>query len=68
MKTKLVSSIVELVFILIQLSEMHCARKVKLVVHQRNLLFTNEAATQPTFTCSKSTIEPIEKCVKYVQS
>ena len=26
------------------------------------------ATSQLTFTCSKSTIETLEKCVKYVQS
>ena len=32
---------------------------------QRNMLFQ---ATQLTFTCSKSTIEMLEKSVEYVQS
>ena len=30
--------------------------------------FLNQQHTQPTFTCSKSTIETLEKGVRYVQS
>ena len=39
------------------------SRKVR-----RAVLRCNQAATQPTFICSKLTIETIEKGVKYVQS
>ena len=33
----------------------------------KNTRLTSTDVTQLTFTCSKSTIETLEKCVKYVQ-